>query len=226
MVTGADAGTIIDTRPHNVKLYSRPCSWYGWPHENEYRKGTPPGCCIACMGERRVVCLRDLRRADWVQNLHGLLNGEVATSPAPALRYIGQTYRRCRAKSSDMGLAKISSHGKQRNNNSATMARTRTVTKKEEKAADAPLTTKATSGTPYQLDPSQVERAAKALVAHMKKHVEEKDEQAAVKNLADDEDAAEENDQPIFLSISTKKHISESNRLKPTKMSVWASNNT
>ncbi|KAJ4364660.1 proteasome-interacting protein cic1 [Neocucurbitaria cava] len=98
------------------------------------------------------------------------------------------------------------------------MARTRTVTKKEEKAADAPLTTKATNGTPYQLDPSQVERAAKALVAHMKKHVEEKEEEAAVKNLADDEDEAGENDQPIFLNVSTKKHVSDSNRLKPTKI--------
>ena len=101
-----------------------------------------------------------------------------------------------------------------------TMARSKTVTKKAEKAVDAPLTTKATNGTPYQLDPSQVERAAKALVAHMKKHVEEKEEEAAVKNLADDEDEAEENDQPIFLSVSTKKHVSDSNRLKPTKMSV------
>ncbi|KAH7071930.1 ribosomal protein L1p/L10e family-domain-containing protein [Paraphoma chrysanthemicola] len=98
------------------------------------------------------------------------------------------------------------------------MAKSRSVTKKEAKTADAPLTTKVANGTPYQLDPAQVERAAKALVSHMKKHVEEKDEQAAVKNLADDEDEAEDNDQPIFLSVSTKKHVSNTNRLKPTKI--------
>jgi ribosome biogenesis protein UTP30 len=98
------------------------------------------------------------------------------------------------------------------------MAKSRSVTKKETKAVDAPLTTKVGNGTPYQLDPAQVERAAKALVSHMKKHVEEKDQTAAVKNLADDEDEAEDNDQPIFLSVSTKKHVSNTNRLKPTKM--------
>lgn len=98
------------------------------------------------------------------------------------------------------------------------MAKTRAVSKTQDETADAPLTTKAASGTPYQLDPAQVERATNALVAHMKKHVEEKDEQAAVKNLADDEDEAQDNDQPIFLSLSTKKHINNTTSLKPTKM--------
>ncbi|KAH7385530.1 ribosomal protein L1p/L10e family-domain-containing protein [Phaeosphaeria sp. MPI-PUGE-AT-0046c] len=98
------------------------------------------------------------------------------------------------------------------------MAKSKTVTKTQKTTVEAPLTTKVTNGTPYQLDPTQVERAAKALVSHMKKHVEEKDEKAAVKNLADDEDEAEDNDQPIFLSVSTKKHVSNTNRLKPTKL--------
>jgi ribosome biogenesis protein UTP30 len=98
------------------------------------------------------------------------------------------------------------------------MANSKTVKKTQKTVVEAPLTTKVANGTPYQLDPTQVERAAKALVSHMKKHVEEKDEKAAVKNLADDEDEAEDNDQPIFLSVSTKKHVSDSNRLKPTKM--------
>ena len=94
------------------------------------------------------------------------------------------------------------------------------MTKKQEAVTEAPLTTQVANGTPYQLDPTQVERAAKALVSHMKKHVEEKDEKAAVRNLADDEDEAEDNDQPIFLSVSTKKQINNSKSLKPTKMSV------
>jgi ribosome biogenesis protein UTP30 len=98
------------------------------------------------------------------------------------------------------------------------MAKSKTVSKKQEEAIEAPLTSKVANGTPYQLDPTQVERAAKALVSHMKKHVEEKDEKAAVKNLADDEDEAEDNDQPIFLSLSTKKQVNSSKSLKPTKI--------
>jgi hypothetical protein len=105
--------------------------------------------------------------------------------------------------------------------NTATMAKSKMVTRKQAATAEAPLTTKVASGTPYQLDPTQVERAAKALVSHMKKHAEEKDDKQAVKNLADDEDEAENKDQPIFLSVSTKKHVNNTNSLKPTKMSVY-----
>lgn len=103
------------------------------------------------------------------------------------------------------------------------MAKSKAVSKKKEQVVEAPLTTKVANGSPYQLDPAQVERAANALVAHMKKHAEDKDTEGAVKNLADDEDEAQQNDQPIFLSVSTKKHINDSNRLKPTKMSVLRS---
>ncbi|KAJ4330699.1 proteasome-interacting protein cic1 [Didymella glomerata] len=99
------------------------------------------------------------------------------------------------------------------------MARSKQVTKKAEKKAEAPLTTKKQNETPYQLDPAQVERAANALVAHMKKHKEEK-EAVGTKDLMADEDEAEENDQPIFLSVSTKKHVSNSNSLKPTKIAL------
>jgi len=104
----------------------------------------------------------------------------------------------------------------------ATMAKSKSksLAKKAAKPAEAPLTTKVATGTPYQLDPAQVERAAKALVAHMKKHVADKEALAPVKNLADDEDDAEQNDQPIFLSITTKKHINHTNRLKPSKIAL------
>lgn len=98
------------------------------------------------------------------------------------------------------------------------MAKSTAVTKKTEKATEAPLTTKPVNGTPYQLDPSQVERAAKALVAHMKKHVEEKQEKAPTKSLAADEDGAEEVDEPIFLSLSTKKQIANTKSMKPVAM--------
>ncbi|PSN71277.1 ribosomal protein L1 [Corynespora cassiicola Philippines] len=101
-------------------------------------------------------------------------------------------------------------------------SKSKTVVKKEtkvEKKADAPLTTKAAQGSPYQLDAAQVERAATALVAHMKKHAEEKQEKGK-KSLTADEDDAEENDQPIFLSVSTKKHVHDTSKLKPTKLPI------
>lgn len=103
------------------------------------------------------------------------------------------------------------------------MAKSKTITNKVAQPTEAPLTTKTATGTPYQLDPAQVERAANALVAHMKKHAEGQDAEAPVKNLADDEDEAEQNDQPIFLNVTTKKHVNDTNRLKPTKMSVFSS---
>jgi hypothetical protein len=108
------------------------------------------------------------------------------------------------------------------------MAKTKSksVAKKAEKVetpVEASLTTKSTNGTPYQLDPSQVERAAKALVAHMKKHAEEKEAEAPKKNLADDEDEAEESDQPIFLSLTTKSQIGNTKSMKPVAMLVLES---
>jgi ribosome biogenesis protein UTP30 len=103
------------------------------------------------------------------------------------------------------------------------MAKSKAVTRSQTTTIEAPVTTKVANGTPYQLDSTQVERAAKALVSHMKKHNDEKDEKAAVKNLADDEDEAEDNDQPIFLSLSTKKQFNQTTSLKPTKMSVQTS---
>jgi ribosome biogenesis protein UTP30 len=99
------------------------------------------------------------------------------------------------------------------------MAQSKTAMKKAEPKVDA-LTSKAPSGTPYKLDPTKVQRAANALVAHMKKHAAEKGEKAAVKNLADDEDETIENDHPIFLGVSTKKQINQTKSLKPTKMLV------
>ena len=82
------------------------------------------------------------------------------------------------------------------------------------------LTTKVADGSPYQLDPAQVERAATALVTHMKQHAKEKEQEAGKKNLAADEDEATAKEEPIFLSITTKQHVHDSSRLKPTKLFV------
>ncbi|KAL5117808.1 proteasome-interacting protein cic1 [Pleosporales sp. CAS-2024a] len=100
------------------------------------------------------------------------------------------------------------------------MARSKKLANKTETVVHAPVTTNVANGTPHELDPSQVERAAKALVSHMKKHAEQREEKNAVKNLADDEDEAKDNDQPIFLSIATKKHINNTTSLKPTKIAL------
>jgi hypothetical protein len=144
-----------------------------------------------------------------------------SSSPAPAASAVRQNV--LPAKSSGSKFSPRFAGEEQpiyNERNTATMAKSKMVTRKQAATAEAPLTTKVANGTPYQLDPTQVERAAKALVSHMKKHAEEKDEKEAVKNLADDEDEAVDNDQPIFLSVSTKKHVSNTNRLKPAKMLV------
>jgi ribosome biogenesis protein UTP30 len=52
----------------------------------------------------------------------------------------------------------------------------------------------------------------------MKKHVEEKQQEAPKKSLAADEDEAEEVDEPIFLSLATKKQIGNTKSLKPVAM--------
>jgi hypothetical protein len=131
--------------------------------------------------------------------------------------------QKVRRESWDKGLAQNFQRQETSHHITATMAKSKTLTKKTEKATEAPLTTKAANGTPYQLDPSQVERAAKALVAHMKKHVEDKKEEAPKKSLAADEDEAEEVDEPIFLSLATKKQIGNTKSLKPVAMYVGAS---
>ncbi|KAF2870717.1 ribosomal protein L1p/L10e family-domain-containing protein [Massariosphaeria phaeospora] len=103
------------------------------------------------------------------------------------------------------------------------MANSKAPTKSVVKTDAAPeksLTTKASHGSPYQLDPAQVERAATALVSHMKKHAETKEEEAKTKNLAADGDEPDTEDQPIFLNVTTKKHIQDSNKLRPDKITL------
>jgi hypothetical protein len=86
------------------------------------------------------------------------------------------------------------------------------------KTEDAPLTTKVSSGTPYQLDPAQVEKAATALVSHMRQHAKEKSEKGGKQSLAADEDEEATGEQVIFLSVSTKQHVHDTSRLKPAKL--------
>ncbi|KAF2089637.1 ribosomal protein L1 [Saccharata proteae CBS 121410] len=79
------------------------------------------------------------------------------------------------------------------------------------------------SASPYQLDPSQVLRAAKALHKHIKTAEKEKEAQTSKKSLLADEEsdeAAEEGKTPVWLIVTTKKHIVDKKRLKPAKVAV------
>ncbi|KAJ4354306.1 proteasome-interacting protein cic1 [Didymosphaeria variabile] len=96
------------------------------------------------------------------------------------------------------------------------MAKSKAVAKSAPKKENALATKK--SASPYQLDPAQVERAAKGLITHMKKHAQEKEDKADKKNLAADDDDAADQDQAIFLTVTTKEHVHDTSRLKPTKL--------
>ncbi|KIW01698.1 uncharacterized protein PV09_06877 [Verruconis gallopava] len=82
----------------------------------------------------------------------------------------------------------------------------------------------AQSGTPYKLDPDQVLRAATALLKAIERSKEQiKTEKPGKKpDLfdADGEEGADAKDTPIWLVFTAKKHILDSNRLKPGKIKV------
>lgn len=79
--------------------------------------------------------------------------------------------------------------------------------------ASSALTTKPQSGTPYQLDPNQTLRAAQALLKHISTEAKRTEEQSTKRNLlANDNtgsDEEEEDEVPIWLSVTTKKHITD-----------------
>ncbi|KAL1964413.1 hypothetical protein VTN77DRAFT_6971 [Rasamsonia byssochlamydoides] len=94
------------------------------------------------------------------------------------------------------------------------------------------LTTKVTSGSPYQLENGQVLRASTALLRHMKSQLQKKEEESTKKTLiGDNDDASDAEDapiikEPVWLVITTKKHVVDKNRLKPGKISIPHSLNT
>jgi ribosome biogenesis protein UTP30 len=78
---------------------------------------------------------------------------------------------------------------------------------------------KAASSSPYQLNSEQTLRATKALVRKIQSDVKTKS--AAEKKeslLADADDDAEEDDVPVWLVLTTKKHVVDKKRLKPGKI--------
>ncbi|KAF7714160.1 Uncharacterized protein PECH_009022 [Penicillium ucsense] len=86
------------------------------------------------------------------------------------------------------------------------------------------LTTKAATGTPYQLDNPQVVKASTALLRHIKSNQQEKEKTATKKTLIGDNDSDDEdtpiNNEAVWLLLTTKKHVVDKNRLKPGKIVV------
>ncbi|KAK2009915.1 ribosomal protein L1 [Colletotrichum eremochloae] len=72
------------------------------------------------------------------------------------------------------------------------------------------------------IDPEQTLKASKALLAHIKKAAKEKSQESGKKNLLADPDDEEGNiaQQPIWLTLTTKRHIADSTRLKPGKIAL------
>lgn len=81
------------------------------------------------------------------------------------------------------------------------------------------------SATPYQLDRSQTTKACTALLDHISKERKRRESESTKTNLmaqdGDDEDEdeqAEDKQTPVWLILTTKKHIVDQKRLKPNKM--------
>jgi ribosome biogenesis protein UTP30 len=79
---------------------------------------------------------------------------------------------------------------------------------------------------------SQVLRASTALLQHMKAQQQQKQEASTKKTLiGDNDDASDAEDaptsiEPVWLVLTTKKHVVDKNRLKPGKISIPHSLNT
>ncbi|KAJ5322538.1 Ribosomal protein L1 [Penicillium brevicompactum] len=97
-------------------------------------------------------------------------------------------------------------------------------------SSNTQLTSKVTSGSPYQLDKPQALKASTALLKHIKSTQQEQEKTATKKTLigdndSDDEDAATKNE-AVWLVLTTKQHVVDKNRLKPGKIAIPHSLNT
>ncbi|OAQ65908.1 electron transfer flavoprotein alpha-subunit [Pochonia chlamydosporia 170] len=73
------------------------------------------------------------------------------------------------------------------------------------------------------IDPDQTLKASKALLAHIKKAAKETSEESTKRNLLEDDDDEET---PVWLTLTTKRHIADKARLQPGKIPVPHSLNT
>ncbi|KAG5962183.1 hypothetical protein E4U58_003988 [Claviceps cyperi] len=82
------------------------------------------------------------------------------------------------------------------------------------------------SNAPTSIDPDQTLKASKALLAHIKKAAKQSAKDATKRNLLEDEDGEVDEDTPIWLTLTTKRHIADKARLQPGKIPVPHSLNT
>ncbi|KAL2784964.1 electron transfer flavoprotein alpha-subunit [Aspergillus keveii] len=88
------------------------------------------------------------------------------------------------------------------------------------------LTTKVTTGSPYQLDKNQVSKASSALLRHIKSRQDEQEATATKKTLIGDNDSDSDADdtplhnEAVWLVLTTKKHVVDKNRLKPGRIAI------
>ncbi|KAF4451624.1 hypothetical protein F53441_5480 [Fusarium austroafricanum] len=74
------------------------------------------------------------------------------------------------------------------------------------------------------IDPDQTLKASKALLAHIKKASKQKADESGKRNLLDDDE--DPSNTPIWLNLTTKRHIVDKARLQPGKISLPHSLNT
>lgn len=86
------------------------------------------------------------------------------------------------------------------------------------------LTTKVESGSPYQLDPSQTLRASTALLKKIQTdEVARRANSGKADLLADnddEDDSADSNAVPVWLVMTTKKHVVDAKKMKPGKITL------
>ncbi|KPM40135.1 hypothetical protein AK830_g6445 [Neonectria ditissima] len=78
--------------------------------------------------------------------------------------------------------------------------------------------------TAVSLTTPQTLKASKALLAHIKKAAKQKSAESAKRNLLEDDDEPLES--PIWLTLTTKRHIADKARLQPGKIALPHSLNT
>ncbi|KUJ17047.1 ribosomal protein L1 [Mollisia scopiformis] len=91
-------------------------------------------------------------------------------------------------------------------------------------APSTALTTKVEGDPPYQLNSEQTLKASKALLSHIQSSAAELTKSSGKQSLLPTEDDDEEADDslstPIWLTLTTKKHITDTKRLKPSRITV------
>jgi ribosome biogenesis protein UTP30 len=92
--------------------------------------------------------------------------------------------------------------------------------------ATTTMTQRRPQDTPYQLDPDQTLKASQALLQHVQAETKRLQEVSAKRDLLQtdtsegEDDIPADGEAPIWLTLTTKQHIVDQNKLKPSKISV------